>query len=50
MDYDEKDFLETADQDTLRQIARARELTRKYWLSDYRDTEKRTAAFALPQR
>ncbi|HJC25532.1 MAG TPA: sugar O-acetyltransferase [Candidatus Eisenbergiella merdavium] len=43
MDYEEKDFLETADQDTLRQIARARDLTREYWLSDYRDTEKRTA-------
>ena len=36
-------FLETADSDTLKQIARTRELTRKYYFSDYRDTEKRTS-------
>ncbi len=30
MQYEEKDFLETAGQDTLKQIARARELTREY--------------------
>ncbi len=39
----EWDFLETADSDTLRQIARARELTRQYFDSDYADIEKRTA-------
>lgn len=38
----EWDFLETADSDTLRQIARARELTRQYFYSDYADIEKRT--------
>ncbi len=36
-------FLETADSDTLKQIARTRELTREYYFSDYRDTEKRTS-------
>ena len=39
MYYESSDFLETADSDTLKQIARTRELTRKY----YRDTEKRTS-------
>lgn len=43
MDYETHDFLETAGQDTLKQIARARELTRDYYLSDYGDTERRTA-------
>lgn len=43
MYYEERDFLETADQDTLKQIARARELTREYYFSDYNDTKKRTA-------
>ena len=41
MYYEERDFLETADSDTLEQIARTRELTREYYLSDYRDTDKR---------
>ncbi len=41
MNYDEKDFLETADHDTLEQIARTRELTRKYYFSDYNDRENR---------
>lgn len=41
--YESSDFLETADSDTLKQIARTRELTRKYYFSDYRDTEKRTS-------
>ena len=41
MYYESSDFLETADSDTLKQIARTRELTRKYYFSDYRDTEKR---------
>lgn len=43
MYYEERDFLETADGDTLKLIARTRELTREYYLSDYEDTEKRTA-------
>lgn len=43
MQYEEKDFLETAGQDTLKQIARARELTREYLFTDYTDTEKRYA-------
>ena len=43
MYYEAGDFLETADNDTLRQIALARELTREYYFSDYGDTEKRTA-------
>lgn len=43
MYYEASDFLETADSETLEQIARARELTREYYFSDYRDTEKRTA-------
>lgn len=43
MYYEESDFLETADGDTLKLIARTRELTREYYFSDYEDTEKRTA-------
>ena len=43
MQYEEQDFLETAGQDTLKQIARARELTREYLFTDYTDTEKRSA-------
>lgn len=43
MYYEESDFLETADGDTLKLIARTRELTREYYLSDYEDAEKRTA-------
>lgn len=35
--------METADSDTLKRIARTRELTRDYYFSDYKDTEKRTA-------
>lgn len=42
MHYETSDFLETADNDTLKQIARARELTREYYFSDYEDTGKRT--------
>lgn len=41
MNYDKKDFLETADHDTLEQIARTRELTRKYYFSDYNDRQNR---------
>ena len=43
MYYESSDFLETADSDTLKQIARTRELTRKYYFSDYVDMEKRTS-------
>ncbi len=43
MYYEASDFLETADSDTLELIARARELTREYYFTDYRDTKKRTA-------
>lgn len=42
MFYEEKDFLETADSDTLSRIARARELTREYALSNYNDSQKRS--------
>lgn len=41
MYYTDDDFLETADHETLKQIALARRLTREYYFSDYEDTEKR---------
>ena len=41
MYYESSDFLETAGSDTLKQIARTRELTREYYFSDYRYIEKR---------
>lgn len=41
MKYEIADFLETADQDTLRTIARARRLVREYYFSDYEDMQKR---------
>ncbi|MEZ3434577.1 MAG: sugar O-acetyltransferase [Lachnospiraceae bacterium] len=43
MYYEADDFIETADNETLELIARVRELTREYYFSDYRDTERRTA-------
>ncbi len=43
MYYEAADFLETADADTLKQIARARELTQEYYFTGYDDTEKRVA-------
>ena len=43
MEYSKQDFLETADPQTLRQIARTRELTRKYNQIKHSDTEARTA-------
>ena len=43
MYYEASDFLETADSDTLEQSARTRELTREYYFSDYRESEKRYA-------
>lgn len=42
-EYKDSDFLETADSGTLKLIARTRELTREYYLSDYEDTEKKEA-------
>lgn len=42
MYYESSDFLETAYNSTLKQIARTRELTRKYYFSDYSDKENRT--------
>lgn len=43
MYYEQSDFLETAGTDTLKQIARARELTRAYYACDYRDAGQRAA-------
>ena len=43
MYYGESDFLETADSATLAQIAKARRLTREYYLADYEDAKKREA-------
>ena len=43
MYYEASDHLESADSDTLKQIARTRKLTREYYFSDHEDTEKRTA-------
>ena len=43
MEYSKQDFLETADPQTLRQIARTRELTRKYNQIEHSDTKARTA-------
>lgn len=43
MFYEADDFLETASSNILEQIARARQLTRDYYLSDYNDTQKRQA-------
>lgn len=43
MYYEEGDFLETGEGENLKQIARARELTRQYYMSDYEDTEGRMA-------
>lgn len=43
MHFETCDFVETASKETLELIARARELTREYYFSDYRDTEKRNA-------
>ena len=43
MEYCEQDFLETADPQTLKQIARTRALTRKYNQVEHNDTEARAA-------
>lgn len=41
MYYEAKDFLETADTETLRIISNARRLTREYYFTDYNDTERK---------
>ena len=41
MQFDENDFLETATPDILQRIAKARELTRRYYMTDYADGETR---------
>lgn len=41
MYYEETDFLETASEEILYTIARARELTRDFYFSDYNDTQRR---------
>lgn len=38
MQYEEKDLLETARQDALKQMTRAKELTQKYLFTDYTNT------------
>ena len=43
MEYNEQDFLETAGPQTLKQIAKTRELTRKYNRIEHGDTEARAA-------
>lgn len=47
MYYRESDFLETADSATLAQIAKARRLTREYYLADYEDAKKREAILPM---
>ena len=39
MFYEAKDFLETADKETLHIISNARRLTREYYFTDYDDTK-----------
>ncbi len=41
MRCEEMDYIPPADAETLERIARARDLTREYYFSDYRDGEKR---------
>lgn len=41
MEYSEKDFLETADPENRELSTRCRELTRAYYLCDYRDQEEK---------
>ena len=43
MEYSEKDFLETGDPVNKELSISCRELTREYYLCDYRDTEKKSA-------
>lgn len=41
MHYEDRDFLETADEEMLHMISRARELTREYYFTAFSDTERR---------
>ncbi len=41
MDYDKKDFVETADSATIKMIVNARRLTRRYYMTDYSDRSER---------
>ena len=41
MFYEAKDFLETADKETLHIISNARKLTREYYFTDYDDTKRK---------
>ena len=43
MEYKESDFLETADEEMTELSTKCRELTREYYLCDYRDQEKKEA-------
>ena len=43
MCYEQSDLIETAGQEKLNWIARARKLTMEYYFSDYRDTERKNA-------
>lgn len=42
MYYEARDFLETANKDTLRIISKARKLTREYYFIDYSDTKRKS--------
>lgn len=46
MEYNEQDFLETAGPQTLKQIARTRELTRKYNQIKHSDAKARDSVAA----
>lgn len=41
MFYEAKNFLETADKETLHIISNARKLTREYYFTDYDDTKRK---------
>lgn len=41
MHYEAKDFMETADKETLHLISNARKLTREYYFTDYSDTKEK---------
>ena len=45
MEYCEKDFLETGDPANVELSISCRELTREYYLCDYRDEEKKDINF-----
>lgn len=41
MYYEDSDFLETADDEALRTVARARQLTKEYYFTDYSNTKRK---------